>query len=157
NLLPRWVMENGIAAMLERLRVRDVRTRLRDDIARHGLTNFGRIPSWDVVRIAISPQMPENAGRTLGDIARSRTVDPIDAVSDYPVADRGETRILTTSMADAAVHEITRAPGVTVGSDGNSLATAGVTSQGKPHPRFYGTHSRVLGHYVRDLRLLTLE
>jgi N-acyl-D-aspartate/D-glutamate deacylase len=157
NLLPRWVMENGIAAMLERLRLRDVRTRLRDDIARQGLTNFGRIPSWDVVRIAISPQMPENAGRTLGDIARGRGVDPIDAVIDYLVADRGETRILITSMADADVHEITRAPWVTVGSDGNALATSGVTSQGKPHPRFYGTHTRVLGHYVRDLRLLTLE
>jgi len=157
NLLPRWVMENGIAAMLERLRVRDVRTRLREEIARNGLTNFGRIPSWDVVRIAISPQMPENAGRTLGDIARSRGVDPIDAVADYIVTDRGETRILITSMADADVHEITRAPWITVGSDGNALATSGVTSQGKPHPRYYGTHTRVLGHYVRDLRLLTLE
>jgi N-acyl-D-amino-acid deacylase len=109
------------------------------------------------VRVAISPQLPENAGRTLGDIARSRGLDPIDAVADYIVADRGETRILITSMADADVHEITRAPWVTVGSDGNALATSGVTSQGKPHPRYYGTHTRVLGHYVRDLRLLTLE
>jgi len=157
NLLPRWVMEHGIPAMLERLRSRDVRTRLREEIARQGLTNFGRIPSWDVVRVAISPQLPENAGRTLGDIARSRGLDPIDAVADYIVADRGETRILITSMADADVHEITRAPWVTVGSDGNALATSGVTSQGKPHPRYYGTHTRVLGHYVRDLRLLTLE
>jgi N-acyl-D-aspartate/D-glutamate deacylase len=157
NLLPRWVMEQGIPAMLERLRVRDTRTRLRDEIARHGLTNFGRIPSWDVVRVAISPHLPENAGRTLGDIARARGLDPIDAVADYLVADRGETRILITSMADVDVHAITGAPWVTVGSDGNALATTGVTSQGKPHPRFYGTHARVLGCYVRELRLLTLE
>jgi N-acyl-D-aspartate/D-glutamate deacylase len=157
NLLPRWVMEGGIPAMLERLRVRDVRTRIRDEIARSGLTNFGRIPSWDVVRVAISPQMPENAGRTLGDIARSRGTDPIDAVADYVVADRGETRILITSMTDADVHEITRAPWVTVGSDGNALAVTGVTGQGKPHPRYYGTHAHVLGPCVRDLRLLTLE
>ena len=157
NLLPRWVMEGGIPAMLERLRIRDVRTRIREEIARSGLTNFGRIPSWDVVRVAISPQMPEHAGRTLGDIARSRGVDPIDAVADYVVADRGETRILITSMTDADVHEITRAPWVTVGSDGNALAVTGVTSQGKPHPRYYGTHAHVLGPCVRDLRLLTLE
>jgi len=157
NLLPRWVMEGGIPAMLERLRVRDVRTRIRDEIARSGLTNFGRIPSWDLVRVAISPQMPENAGRTLGDIARSRGVDPIDAVADYVVDDRGETRILITSMTDADVHEITRAPWVTVGSDGNALAVTGVTGQGKPHPRYYGTHAHVLGPCVRDLRLLTLE
>src|SRR6058998_2709444 len=94
NLLPRWVMEGGIPAMLERLRVRDVRTRIRDEIERNGLTNFGRIASWDAVRVAISPHLPENAGRTLGDIARSRGLDPIDAVADYVVADRGETRIL---------------------------------------------------------------
>jgi N-acyl-D-amino-acid deacylase len=157
NLLPRWVMENGISAMLERLRVRDVRTRIRDEVTRSGLTNFGRIQSWDVVRVAISPHLPENAGRTLGDIARGRAVDPIDAVADYLVADRGETRILITSMTDADVHTITRTPWVTVGSDGNALATEGVTSQGKPHPRYYGTHARVLGACVRDLRLLTLE
>ena len=157
NLLPRWVMEGGIPAMLERLRARDVRTRIRDEIARSGLTNFGRIPSWDVVRVAISPHLPEHVGRTLGDIARGRGVDPIDAVADYVVADHGETRILVTSMTDADVREITRTPWVTVGSDGNALAITGVTGQGKPHPRFYGTHAHVLGPCVRDLRLLTLE
>ena len=157
NLLPRWVMEGGIPAMLERLRVRDVRTRIRDEIERNGLTNFGRIASWDAVRVAISPHLPENAGRTLGDIARSRGVAPIDAVADYVVADRGETRILVTSMTEADVREITRAPWITVGSDGNALAVTGVTSQGKPHPRYYGTHAYVLGPCVRDLRLLTLE
>jgi N-acyl-D-aspartate/D-glutamate deacylase len=157
NLLPRWVMEGGIPAMLERLRRRDVRTRLAEEIARAGLTNFGRIPSWDVVRVAISPHLPEHEGRTLAEVARRRGVDPIDAVADYVVADRGETRILITSMTDRDVHEITRAPWVTVGSDGNALATTGVTGQGKPHPRYYGTHARLLGPCVRDLRLLTLE
>jgi N-acyl-D-aspartate/D-glutamate deacylase len=44
-----------------------------------------------------------------------------------------------------------------VGSDANALATGGVTGQGKPHPRSYGTHARLLGSFVRDLRLLTLE
>jgi N-acyl-D-aspartate/D-glutamate deacylase len=143
--------------MLERLGVRDVRTRVRDEIARNGLTNFGRIPSWDVVRVAISPHLPQHAGHTLGDIARTRGVDAIDAVADYLVADRGETRVLITSMSDADVHAITATPWVTVGSDGNALATTGVTGQGKPHPRYYGTHARVLGPCVRDLRLFTLE
>jgi N-acyl-D-aspartate/D-glutamate deacylase len=157
NLLPRWVMEGGIPAMLERLGSREIRARIRNEIARTGLTNFGRIPSWDVVRVAISPHLPDQAGRTFEDIARRRGVDPIDAVADHVVADRGETRILITSMTDADVHEITRAPWITVGSDANALAVTGVTSQGKPHPRSYGAHARVLGPYVRDLRLLTLE
>ncbi|HTO11197.1 MAG TPA: amidohydrolase family protein [Candidatus Binatia bacterium] len=157
NLLPRFVMEGGIPAMLERLGRREVRERLRAEIAREGLTNFGRIPSWDVVRVAVSPHLPQEAGRTFGELAKHRRVDPLDAVCDFIVADRGETRILITSMSDADVRRISTAPWVTVGSDGNALATSGVTSQGKPHPRYYGTHARMLGSYVRDLGLLTLE
>jgi N-acyl-D-amino-acid deacylase len=157
NLFPRWVMDGGIPAMLERLGRRDDRTRLRDDIARNGLTNFGRIPSWDVVRVAVAPHLPEHAGRTLGDIARSRGVEPFEAVCDFVVADRGETRILITSMDEPDVREISRAPWVLAGSDANSLAVTGVTGQGKPHPRSYGTHARLLGPWVRDLKLFTLE
>jgi N-acyl-D-amino-acid deacylase len=156
NLLPRWIMAGGIPAMLERLGRAEVRARIRADLARDGLTNFGRIPSWDVVRVAVSPHLPQEAGRTLGDVARRRGVDPLDAVCDYIVADRGETRILVTSMSDADVQAITRTPWVLAGSDANALATSGVTSQGKPHPRSYGTHARLLGPCVRDLGLLTL-
>jgi N-acyl-D-amino-acid deacylase len=156
NLLPRWVIEGGIPAMLERLRRVEMRARLRADIARDGLNNFGRIPSWDAVRIAVAPNLPEEAGRTLGEIARRRGVDPLDGVCDFLVADRGATRILITSMSEQDVHEITGTPWVLVGSDANALATAGPTSRGKPHPRSYGTHARLLGHFVRDLGVLTL-
>jgi N-acyl-D-amino-acid deacylase len=72
------------------------------------------------------------------------------------VADRGHTRILVCSMAAADVREIAGTPWVLVGSDGNALAPYGITSQGKPHPRYYGTFARVLGHCARELGLLTL-
>jgi N-acyl-D-aspartate/D-glutamate deacylase len=149
-------MDGGIAAMLERLARRDVQARVRDDIARLGLTNFGRIPSWDAVRIAVSPQLPDDAGRTLGEIARRRGVDPLDAVCDVIVTDRGATRILVTSMSADDVREIIATPWVLVGSDGNAIAPHGVTGRGKPHPRYYGTHARTLGQCVRELRWLTL-
>ena len=156
NLFPRWVMDGGIGSMLERLRRPEVRTRLRGEIAREGLNNFGRIPSWDAVRVAVAPRLPEEAGHTFGDIAHRRRVEPFDAVCDFVIEDRGETRILVTSMSDKDVHAISATPWVTVGSDANALATSGITSQGKPHPRSYGTHARLLGPFVRDLRLLTL-
>lgn len=156
NLLPTWVQEGGVPAMIERLGQAAVRARIRQDIARHGLNNFGAIPSWDNVRVAVSPHLPEHAGHTLGDIARRRGIDPLDAVCDYVIADRGHTRILVRSMTDTDVNEITRTPWVLVGSDGNALAPYGVTGQGKPHPRYYGTFARVLGHCARDLGLLTI-
>ncbi len=156
NLLPTWVQADGMAAMLARLAEPETRQRLRHDIEAQGLNNFGRIASWDDVRIAISPHQPQNAGQTMGAIARERGCDPLDAVCDYLVEDQGHTRILITSMAEEDVQAILRSPTMLVGSDGTSLAPHGVTGQGKPHPRFYGTFARVLGHYVRDLGLLSL-
>jgi N-acyl-D-aspartate/D-glutamate deacylase len=143
-------------AMLKRLKEPSTRARIRAEIAAQGLNNFGRIPSWDAVRVAISPHQPEYAGQTIGDIARRRACDPLDAVCDYIIADRGHTRILVTSMAEDDVQEIIRSPQVLVGSDGTSLAPYGTTGQGKPHPRFYGTFPRLLGHYARELGLLSL-
>jgi N-acyl-D-aspartate/D-glutamate deacylase len=156
NLLPSWVQEGGVPAMLERLAQPSIRTRIRGDVARDGLNNFGAIPSWDAVRIAVSPQFPDEAGKTFGAIARRRGADPLDVVCDFIVADRGGTRILVTSMTDADVDEITRTPWVLVGSDENSRAPDGVTGQGKPHPRAYGTFARLLGRCVRERKLLTL-
>jgi N-acyl-D-aspartate/D-glutamate deacylase len=156
NLLPPWVQEGGMAAMLKRLADPEVRRRIAAEIADRGLNNFGRIPSWDAVRVAISPHQSQFAGRTLGDIARERAADPLDTVCEYLIADRGHTRIVVESMSEDDVQKIVSTPDVLVGSDGTSLAPYGTTSQGKPHPRFYGTFPRVLGRYVRDLGLLSL-
>ena len=156
NLLPSWVQDGGIGAMLERLQQAEVRARLRDDVARDGVGSFGRLASWGAVRIAVSPQRPECAGQTLEQIAGRLGVDPLDALCEHLVADHGATRVVFASMAEDDVRRISGTPWVLVGSDGNSLATSGITSQGVPHPRFYGTFARVVGPYVREHKLLSL-
>jgi len=156
NLLPLWVQSGGVEAMVARLQEPQVVERMRADIERDGLTNFGRIESWNAVRIAISPNQPDVVGRTVGEVATERSRDPLAAACDILVGDQGHTRIVVTSMSESDVQEILRSPMVMVGSDGNSLATYGVTSQGKPHPRFYGTFPRVLGYYVSELGVLSL-
>jgi len=156
NLLPVWIQDGGLAAMLDRLGDRAVRDRVRTDLRTRGYGSFGHLPSWDAVRVAISPNQPEHAGQTIGEIARARGADPLDAACEYLVADEGHTRVIMTAMAEDDVQEILRSPAVLVGSDGTALATYGVTGQGKPHPRCYGTFPRVLGHYVRALGLLSL-
>jgi len=156
NLLPTWVQEGGLEAMLGRLSDPATRVRIRQEIDARGLTNFGRIPSWDAVRIAVSPNQPQDDGRTVVEIAQARACDPLDAVCDYVIADRGATRILVAAISEDDVRTLLGSPTVLVGSDGVSLAPYGVTGQGKPHPRSYGTFPRVLGHYVRELGLLTL-
>jgi N-acyl-D-aspartate/D-glutamate deacylase len=142
--------------MLERLARPAVRERIREAIARDGLNNFGALPSWAAVRIAVSPTLPGEAGRTVDALARARDADPLDVVCDLIVADRGATRILVTGMTEADVDEITATPWVLVGSDENAREPEGVTGRGKPHPRAYGTFARVLGRGVRERGLLTL-
>jgi N-acyl-D-amino-acid deacylase len=157
NLLPQWVQADGVEAMLVRLTLPETRARIRAEIERDGLNNWGRIPSWDNVQISISPNLPQHAGETFGALATARNSDPVDAVCDYLIQDKAATRVLITSIAEDDIRAIVRSPTALVGSDGNCVADYGITSQGMPHPRFYGTFPRILGHYVHDEQLLPLE
>ena len=143
--------------MIERLALPETRARIRDDIARDGLNNWGRIESWEAVQISVSPHLPQFAGRTIAGLAADRAQDPIDTLCDYLIEDRAATRVLVTSISEDDVRDLVRSPTALVGSDGNCVATYGTVSQGMPHPRFYGTFPRIVGHYVNELKLLPLE
>src|SRR3954454_20053276 len=153
-LLPPWIHEGGMDAMLARLAEPYTRARIRQKLAEIGFTNFGRLESWADIRIANSPTAP--AGKTIEDLARERGRDPLDIACDLIIADRGATRILVRSMSEDDVRTILADPLVMVGSDGPCVAPYGITGQGKPHPRLYGTFPRVLGHYARDVDLIGL-
>src|SRR5688572_5848865 len=157
NLLPQWVQAGGVPAMIERLKLADTRKRIRADIERDGLNNWGRIPNWDCVQISISPHLPQFAGRTIAQLAAERGTEPIDTLCDYLVEDQGATRVLITSISEDDIRDIVRSPLALVGSDGNCVATYGTVSQGMPHPRFYGTFPRVIGRYVGEQKVLPLE
>jgi N-acyl-D-amino-acid deacylase len=143
--------------MIARLALAETRRRIRADIERDGLNNWGRLPSWDCVQISVSPHLPQFAGRTIANLATERGQDPIDTLCDYLADDQGATRVLVTSISEDDVREIVRSPRALVGSDGNCVADYGTVSQGMPHPRFYGTFPRIIGHYVGELALLPLE
>ena len=157
NLMPQWVQAGGVPAMLERLQLKETRERIRADIERDGLNNWGRIPDWDCVQISITPNLPQYAGRTIADLAKERGQDPIDVVCDYMIEDKGATRVLVISISEDDIRDIVKSPQALVGSDGNCVADYGITSQGMPHPRFYGTFPRILGHYVHELGLIPIE
>ena len=157
NLLPQWVQSGGVPAMIERLKLADTRTRIRADIERDGLNNWGRIPSWDCVQISISPHLPQFAGRTLLSLATERGQDPIDTLCDYLADDQGATRVLVTSISEDDIEHIVASPMALVGSDGNCVAPYGTVGKGMPHPRFYGTFPRIIHHYVRERGALPLE
>ncbi len=156
NLLPRWVQSDDLGEMMARLADSANRARIREEIAREGLNNFGRIKDWDAIRISVSPNTPQFAGKLMSALAAERGADPIDRVCDYLIEDRCATRVLVDSISEDDIQTMIRSPHVCVGSDGNCVAPYGTTGQGRPHPRFYGTFPRILGHYCRDLHLIDL-
>jgi N-acyl-D-amino-acid deacylase len=156
NILPPWVQSGGVDAMIARLREPQTRTNIRNDIARDGLNNWGRIPSWDCIQISISPNLPQHAGRTIAALAAERGADPVDTLCDYLIDDKGATRVLVTSISEDDIRTIVASPLALVGSDGNCVAPYGTVGKGMPHPRFYGTFPRILSRYVREQNALPL-
>lgn len=156
NLLPRWVQSDKIAEMQARLSDPQNRARIRNEIAQHGLNNFGRIKDWDAIRISVSPNQSHYAGRTIAEIAAERGIDGLDCLCDYLIADKFATRVLVDSISEDDIQTMIKSPMVCVGSDGNCVAPHGITGQGMPHPRFYGTFPRIIGHYCQELHLIDL-
>jgi N-acyl-D-amino-acid deacylase len=155
NLLPATIQQGGVERMLVRLGDPAARDDIRAEIAAHGLNAFGRIASWEAVRISTSPCSNE-IGRTIADVAARRCCDPVDAFSAILVADRGATRGFVAAMEEQDVRSFVACPWVLVGSDGRAAGPGGPLADELPHPRSYGTFPRILGHYTRELGLLTL-
>jgi N-acyl-D-amino-acid deacylase len=106
---------------------------------------------FEVTRIASCPPHPELEGRMLVDVARERGIDLVELVVKILNAPEGKrTLCITFTMGDDDLERNLLHPRSMIGSDGLADLT------GKPHPRLFGTFPRVLGHYVRQRRLLGL-
>ncbi len=159
TLLPGWVLEGGVEAMLERLRDPATRARIRAEVEagkKEGedlVANAG----WDGIMIAYAPGRPEAEGRRLAEIAGKLGVAPADAAMDLILAGRGKAYMILFQLDEADLRVALADPHVMIGSDGSALSPHGPLGQGKPHPRSYGTFPRVLARYWRDQRLLSIE
>jgi N-acyl-D-aspartate/D-glutamate deacylase len=93
-------------------------------------------------------------GKTIGEIARAEGKTPADAALDLLIEEDGSVGIVMFYMSEKDVRLAIRDPMVSFDSDGTA---ASPDFGGQPHPRWYGTFPRVLGHYVREEGLLGLE
>jgi N-acyl-D-amino-acid deacylase len=90
-------------------------------------------------------------GKTLADIIASSDKEPEDAIYDFMSEEEGAVTVVVFAMSEEDIKTVMRHPTTFIGSDGIELET------GKPHPRVYGTFPRVLGRYVREMEVLSLE
>ena len=157
TLLPAWALEGGVEAMKERLAQADVRARIREELtfSPTGQSLLDRV-GWDNVMVASCPRRTEAEGRRLSELGAAWTMDPLDAALDLIAADDGQAHVILFQLDERDLQQALVHPRVMIGSDGSALAPHGELGAGKHHPRSYGTFPRVLGHYVREERLLSL-
>jgi dihydroorotase/N-acyl-D-amino-acid deacylase len=160
--LPPWVREGGREALLKRLADREVRARVEADMDRAG-TDWEN--QWlgsggaEGVMIAsvLSEALKPLEGKTIAEIAAAQKKDPRDVVIDTVIADRANTFCIISIMDEADVRAALVHPLVSFGTDSGAMATDGIYSKEGGHPRGWGSAARILGHYVRDEKVLRLE
>ena len=152
---PLWSRQGGPDAFAARLKDPAVRQKIKDDkefqtwVAEHG--------GWDGVVLGRA-RLAKNKryeGQTVMQIARLRgDQDPADTCLALMAEEGGTISGMFHTMSEADVRMVMQKPWVAIASDGSAI---NLTEDGVPHPRSFATNARVLGYYVRDQRVLTLE
>ena len=142
--------------MVARLRDKATRARIRTDFLKAD-TEWPESASRILITSVINDDLRKYQGKTLADIAKEEKKDPLDVLMDIVAADRGNTYRVTFSMSEDDVRAALTHPLVSFNTDSSAVAEDGVFAQEKAHPRAWGSATRILGHYVRDEKVLTLE
>jgi len=160
--LPPWALEGGLEKMLARLRDPQIRERLKKEIPTDSkeweniyLGSGG--PSGVLIGAVVNRELEAVQGKRLSEIAAEQKKDPLDALFDLIVADHGQTGAIYFMMSEADLRAAMRAPFVSFCTDSGARAQDGPLAGSKSHPRGWGSYPRILGRYVREERLLTLE
>ncbi|HEX3645114.1 MAG TPA: D-aminoacylase [Vicinamibacterales bacterium] len=163
SCLPLWAREGGLEKTLPRLTDPATRERIKKDMDDPNAVTWEN--QWygagggDGVMLSsvLNRDLAKYEGMTLTQIGKAMGKDPRDAVIDLVIADRGESSVITSIMDEDDVRTALRHPLVGVGTDSGAQAEDGRLSESKSHPRAWGSFPRILGRYVRDEHLLTLE
>jgi dihydroorotase/N-acyl-D-amino-acid deacylase len=152
---PVWAREHGPARFAEMLRDPATREKIKADrdfagwVEEHG--------GWDgiVLGLAKRPENKKYEGMRIAEIAKARgDKNPADTCLALMSDEGGTISGMFHTMSEDDVRLVMRLPWVAVASDGSAI---NLNADGLPHPRSFSTNARVLGHYVRDEKVLTLE
>jgi len=160
--LPPWALEGGTDKMLARLRDPQTRQRLKTEISQEQ-TTWENIylgsggPGGVLIGSVVNRELEALQGKRISEIAEQQKKDPLDAVFDLILADHGQTGAIYFMMSEDDMRAAMKSPLVSFCTDSGSRATDGPLAGSKSHPRGWGSYPRILGRYVRDEKLLTLE
>jgi len=156
NILPRWSLDGGREAFLQRAADPGTRARIIQGILTGRLASTRGSNRGEIVFIARCKANPEYEGKNLVQICSENGMEetPANAAEmAVRLLEQGPVSAVNFLMDEVDVRTFLKDPSIMVSTDGG-VTNFGV---GVPHPRNYGTYPRLLGHYVREEGTLTLE
>jgi N-acyl-D-amino-acid deacylase len=162
TLLPPWVHAGGLPSLVARLKDPACRVRIIDDVnlGIAGWENWIKDAGFEAIYIASVKTEKWRAmeGRSIREIARLKGgADEWETLFELLVDENGEVAMTVELMGEEDIRRIMAARYTMIGTDAWGVNPAGILGHGKPHPRYYGTYPRILGKYVREEGVLTLE
>ena len=160
--IPPWAHQGGGAKLAERLKNPATRARIRAEMDDPHPAWENRLISagtWHNVQLASIRQAAykKYEGMRVDDAAKAAGRDPYDFVFEILIAHNGGVGCVWFIIDENDLKLAMQQPWVSVGSDGSALAISGPLRTGVPHPRSFGTFPRVLGKYVREEHVISLE
>ena len=160
--MPPWVQEGGLREWIRRLKDPAIRARVRREMSTP--TN-----AWESLYLAAGSAervllvafkqdaLKPLTGKTLAEVAKMRGKSPEETAMDLVIEDDSRVGTVYFLMSEDNIRKQLKLPWVSLDSDAESLAPEGVFLKSNPHPRAYGNFARLLGRYVRDEQLMSLE
>jgi N-acyl-D-amino-acid deacylase len=149
--IPAWAHSGGDEAMYKRLEDPAARKKISDELRQRG-------PMARTLLVGLRPaKLKPLIGKTLTEVAAARGKDEIETMLDLVLEARSRIQVVTFTMSEDNIKKELREPWVSFGSDASSMAAEGMFLESSTHPRAYGNFARVLGKYVREEKVITLQ
>ncbi len=161
SCIPNWAHDGGFAAMIARLKDDETRERIKAEMNLPGddWENMFYDNGPDRIMLAgfAKRELRHYQGKTLREVMAARGTAAADTVIDLLIEDNSRIFTLYFSMSEDNLRKQIQLHWVSFCSDAGSIADEGAFLSYHPHPRAYGSFARVIGKYVRDEGLITLQ
>jgi N-acyl-D-amino-acid deacylase len=160
--MPPWVFDGGSEAAYKRMQDPDTRKKIADAIRTptnewENLYYLAGSPDRLLLAGFKSEALKPLTGKTLGEVAKMRGKDPVETIMDLVLEDRSRVGTIYFLMNEENIKKQIGRPWVSFGSDAASMAPEGAFLKSSTHPRAYGNFARLLGKYVRDEKVISLQ
>ncbi len=164
SILPPWVHDGGPQALIARLKDPALRARLEGEVL-HGIpgsnwyNHYTATGSWEGMLLVnlSNPAYKKFEGRRMSEVITALNKPPVDALFELLIQNNASVPTVFFHHSEEDMRYALKQSFVSIGSDGSAVAVSGPLSVGNPHPRWYGTFPRVLGRYVRDEKVISME